>query len=273
MRVHGMNPGFADRAVDRGMRFAALLAAALFLTGCGTAAAPGRANALDGRTFLSTGVVDGGQPRDLVPDTRIRLSFADGDLTAMAGCNTLGGGYRLDNGILVVDQMRMTQIGCPAPLAEQDTWLGNLLQSRPAVVVSGDQLTLTSGATTVALLDRTVADPDRPLVGPEWRVDSLISGDAVSSVPGDGRASLTFSENGTVGVQTGCNTGRGRYVASSGTVTISQVVLTRVACLDDRGELERAVLEVIEAPELSVQITAASLTLMAGDKGLGLRAD
>jgi heat shock protein HslJ len=255
------------------MRIVAFVVAALLLVGCGTAAEPRSSGSLDGRSFLSTGVTENGEPRELEPDTRIRLSFTAGELTAAAGCNTMGGEYRLDDGVLVVSALRMTMIGCPDPLAKQDTWLSGLLESGPSVLIDGDELTLTSRTTTIALLDRTVADPDRSLVGPEWRVDSLISGDAVSSVPGEGRASLTFTEDGGVSVRTGCNTGRGRYTTGPGTITISDVVLTRMACLDERGELERAVLEVIEAPELAVRIAAATLTLTAGEKGLQLRTD
>lgn len=139
--------------------------------------------------------------------------------------------------------------------------------------MQGDELTLTAGSTVLTLLDREVADPDRSLVGTSWRVDSLISGDAVSSVPAGAEATLTFAEDGTVSVSPGCNRGSGSYERGEGTVSVGPLAATRMACQGPRGELESAVLEVLGAGELTVRIEAASLTLQAGDVGLGLRAD
>lgn len=115
-------------------------------------------------------------------------------------------------------------------------------------------------------------DRDRPLIGTEWIVESLIFDHAVSSIPSGTRATMTFHDDGSVSVLPGCNTGRGRFVAGPETVTVSDVILTRMACLDEHGDLEAAVLAVLETPELGVRIEAASLTLMAGDKGLRLNA-
>ena len=47
---------------------------------------------LDGREFVST-QVDG---YELVPDSTIRISFADGSVSVNAGCNTMFGGYTVD---------------------------------------------------------------------------------------------------------------------------------------------------------------------------------
>jgi heat shock protein HslJ len=185
----------------------------------------------------------------------------------------MNGGYRVVDGTLVVEQLATTEMGCPDELMDQDTWLADLLTAEPALAADGDQLTLTTASTVLTLVDREVADPDRPLVGTSWRVDSLISDDAVSSVPAGAEASMTFGEDGTVQVSPGCNRGSGSYTQGEGTVTVGPLALTRMACQGPPDELERAVLEVLQAGELTVDITAASLTLTAGDKGLGLRAD
>ena len=72
---------------------------------------------------------------------------------------------------------------------------------------SGDELVLEDGATVITLLDREVADPDLPLVGPVWTVTAIITGDAVSSVPEGVIATLVFTDDGLVMVNTGCNSG------------------------------------------------------------------
>lgn len=273
----GCVPGNApDRScvIPSVKRVLLLSVTALLLSACGTATGPAGAEdeSLEGRTFLSTAVTEDGAARELVPDTHIRISFDDGRLSASAGCNTMFGGYHLEDGELVVDGLGMTEMGCSSELMEQDSWLSELLTSRPGAALEGDQLVLTSGTTTLRLLDRVVADPDRPLIDTVWLVDSLISGDAVSTTPGDAQATITFAQDGSVAVMPGCNSGRGSYQQSGDTVTIGPLALTRKFCAGAAGELEQAVLEVLQSPELTVEITAGRLTLMGAERGLGLRA-
>lgn len=258
------------------MRYAVTLAVLLLLTSCGTATGPGGgAEDVDGRTFLSTQASEDGVPRDLVEGSRISITFEGGQLSAQAGCNTMLGGYEVDGNTLVVDGLAMTEMGCPEDLMAQDAWLAALLESGPALAVDGDTLILTGGSTVLTLQDREVADPDRPLTGTVWRVDSLISGDAVSTVPGEAEATLTFAEDGTVEVRGGCNQGSGEYTLEDdgGTVDVGPVAMTLMACEGERGELEDHVLTVLNAGELTVQIVADRLTLSAGEVGLGLTAE
>ena len=86
-------------------------------------------------------------------------------------------------GRLTTSALASTEMGCDAPLMEQDAWFGDLLAAAPVWKLDGDTLTVTSGDTTITLADRRVADPDRPLEGTTWRLDGLIDGDAVASVP------------------------------------------------------------------------------------------
>jgi heat shock protein HslJ len=246
--------------------------AGLLLSSCGTATGPA-GPALEGRTFLSTGATQDGAPRELVAGSRVQLSFVDGRVSAQAGCNSIGGAYSVVDGTLVAEQLAMTEMGCSPELMDQDTWLADLLTARPAVATDGDILTLTTAATVLTLQDREVADPDRPLVGTTWRVDSLVTGESVSTTPGGAEATITFAADGSVQVRPGCNRGQGTWTEGEGTVTVGPLALTRMACPGDRGELEQAVLAVLGAGELEVDITADRLTLTAGDRGLGLVAD
>lgn len=254
------------------MRLALLVALPLLLlTACGTVTSSGSGEGetpdVDGRTFLGTGVAGGPA---FVDGSQLRLSFEEGRVRAQAGCNSMFGGYSFEGDTLVAEQLAMTEMGCPQELMDQDTWIAELLSSRPTLALDGDELTVTSGDTVVTLLDRVVADPDRPLEGTEWKVTSLLSGDAVSSVPAGVEASMTFGEDGRLTVSPGCNRGSGTYEKGEGTVTVSAVALTRMFCDGPRGELETAVLEILNAGELTVEIEASQLTLRAGDKGLVL---
>jgi heat shock protein HslJ len=240
---------------------------AVLLAGCG--ALPGAP--LDGSEWLSTAVTEDGADRALVDGTQIRLSFADGQLGASAGCNTMGGGYRIENGRLVFEGGGMTEMGCDDERHAQDDWLFGFLGSQPSVAQEGDKLTLTSDGTVIAFQDREVAEPDLPLTGTTWTVDTIIGGDAASSVPNGAVATLVFTDEGRVEVDTGCNTGGGTYEVTDGTLQVGEVMTTLIGCDGAAAQLEAAVTAVLNAGEIEYSIDAASLTLMAGDHGLGLR--
>jgi heat shock protein HslJ len=242
---------------------------AALLVGCVTAPA----STLDGTEWLSIAVTDDGADRPLVDGTQIRLGFDNGQLTASAGCNTIGGGYRIDDGTLVFDGGGMTEMGCDDARHAQDDWLVSFLDSRPSVVQEGDKLTLTSGSTVIALHDREVAEPDVPLTGTTWTVDSIISGDAVSSVPNGAVATLVFTDDGRVEIDNGCNVGGGAYEVTDGSMRLSEIMTTLRACDAAQGQLEGAVMAVLNAGEVDWAIDAGALTLMAGGDGIGLRGD
>ena len=245
----------------------------LLLAACSGNPAPGASNGLDGRAFLSTSVTDGGADRPLVDGTQIRISFDDGAIGASAGCNTIGGTYRIEDGVLVFEGGGMTEMGCDDARHAQDDWLSEFLGSRPTVTQSGSDLQLSSEGTVITFRDTEVAEPDLPLTGTTWTVDSLISGEAVSSVPNGAEATLTFTDDGRVEVNTGCNQGSGRFEVTNGTLRFVDVGVTEMACGGPGGQLEAAVLPLLGADELSWAIDAGTLSLMAGNQGLALRGD
>lgn len=241
-------------------------------SGVALAPTPTPPDGLAGRTFLSVAITDAGVARPLVSGTRIRLDVRATDFSASAGCNTMGGQYQIVGGDLVVDQLATTDMGCPAPLGTQDSWLAQLLASQPTFTLDGDDLTLSSGSTVVHFQDRRVADPDRPLVGPLWTVDSIISGDAVSSVPNGATATLAFAIDGTLTVFTGCNQGGASWTQTAGTIVIRDLVLTKITCTGAGGPLEAALVGVLHAGTFAFTIDADALTLQAGSNGIQLRA-
>jgi heat shock protein HslJ len=243
---------------------------AILLAAC---AAAGPTATLEGRAFLSTSVTDGGAERPLVAGTQIRLGFADGRISASAGCNTMGGVYRVDGGALVLpDGLATTEMGCDPPRHAQDDWLSAFLAARPALRLADSELALEGGGTVIRLLDREVADPDLPLVGTLWTIDSIITGDAVSSVPAGAVATIRLLGDGRAEIQTGCNTGGARVEIGEGTLRFADIVVTEMACAGAAGQLEQAVFAVLQpGAVVSYRIEARSLTLMAGANGLGLQ--
>ena len=228
---------------------------------------------LAGREFLSVRVMRGDDQIDLVDGTRISVSFAAGQLGIRAGCNIMGGSYAVEGGTLVTDALAMTEMGCDQARHEQDDWISTFFGQRPAIALSGDDLVLTFDDTAMTLLDREIADPDLPLAGTTWLVDSLVTGESVSSVPIAAVSTFRFSDDGRVDIDTGCNLGGGRYEVDegAGTIRFSDLVFTRRACSGAGGELEGAVMQVLAEGTLSIDIEARRLELRVGRIGLGLR--
>ena len=228
------------------------------------------AAAIDGRTFLSTGV----EGYQLVDGSQIQLTFDGTTIAAAGGCNQISSSWSLDGGVLVVAQPAMTMMACePAALMDQDTWLTALLTSKPTVSVDGDTLTITAtDGTVVTFLDRVVANPDLPLEGTTWNLEGLVTADAVSSIAFPGRVPSLLLEDGTVTVDTGCNTGSGTYTISGTDITFGPIATTRMACTDPAGgATETAVLTVLSGTASS-EIEADVLRLTNGTNGLVLRA-
>lgn len=228
---------------------------------------------LDGRTFLSTGSAG----FELVDGTVVRIEFRDdGTLSASAGCNLLGGAYRIDGDTLRIDGgLSMTEMGCEQALMDQDTRLADLLMAGPIVALDGDTLVLTAGDASITFLDRVVADPDLPLEGTVWTLTTVIDGESASSIPMDATSTLTFvngadGTDGTASVATGCNSGSATATIGDGTITFGPLALTKMACEQPLMDLETSVLSVL-AGDVTFEIEAGSLTITSSSGTAGLQ--
>jgi heat shock protein HslJ len=229
---------------------------------------------LTDRTFLSESVTEHGRPRPLVDGTRIRLAFTEsGHVTASAGCNLFSGPVRVERARLVVGDLSSTDMACSSELGAQDEWLAGLLAGDPAYALHGQRLTLTVGATVIGLVDREVAEPDVPLESATWRLEGIVDGDAVSSVPAGTGATLTFGDGQVLVRVEGCNQGGGDVVIGATTLAVGPLRMTRMACQQSPAEVEAAVTEVLVG-QIAYAVDADVLTLThPGGRGLVLRAE
>jgi heat shock protein HslJ len=254
----------------------AIVLTGLALSACGSSAdnvqsAPPTTgpSGVSGRTYVSTGVAG----HTLVDGTTVTLTFGDdGNLSAQAGCNTLGTTYTIDQDKLVADNIAGTEMGCDAPRHAQDEWLATFLSSRPTVAVEGDQLILVSGDTTLTLRDREVVQPDKPLEGTTWIADTLIDGDAASSVPDDPKVYLRFAD-GKVEGSDGCNGFGGAADIQGDAVTFGDIATEDKACT--RNSPARDPLhELFQAGTVGIVADGERVTLTApGGNGLGFQAE
>lgn len=253
----------------------------LVLAACATPQGPGSPGGGDEwpgeRKFIATTVTENGAAKPIVEGTRITVTFgANGRVNADAGCNYMRGTGRIDSGRLVVDNLAMTEMGCPGDRMDQDAWVADFLTSRPTLSLDGDELTLATATITMLLLDREAADPNRPLVATPWTVTTIYQGDSVSTAihpvpavlligPSSGsETSIPFTAG------TGCISGRLR-----GTVSISgqQLTFTVTAdepCVGGSNAIDEAVRATLTG-EVTYEIEADQLRLLRPDgSGIGL---
>ncbi len=223
---------------------------------------------LDGMAYVGGDVSDDGVPRDLVAGSELLMQFSGDNVSTSAGCNQMGGGFTITEGRLTpVDGLASTEMACAPALMDQEAWWSSFLLAEPAVALQGDQLVLTGGTTVVTLTDREVVDPAPPLVGTAWRLDALIDGDAVSSVPVGVTASLEFTADGRVAVQAGCNRGNASVAVTDTTMAFGPMALTRMACEGAAADVEATVLAVLDGTVPFTQ-ERGSLTLQKDGTGL-----
>lgn len=233
-----------------------------------------------GKTYLSTEAT----ARQLVPKTRIRLEFArmpnknEGGprvydvLRADVGCNSMGtavaAGELLADGMLWIDGLGGTEVGCQPPLRDQEEWLKTFLTSRPSWHVNGDQLTLASGGTTITLLDRKIAEPDFPLDGIRWNVVTTITNaDLRQGHHLPEQVWISF-DGGHLTGWSGCNELSGTVIRNNTELNFSEVATTDHACTPETAALHAAILATL-GPAVAYTIDHNRMTLLA-PSGIGL---
>lgn len=243
----------------------------LATTACGGDDGPGGDvdGALRGRTFLSTGVTEDGNPRQLAKQTRIELQFTDdGRLIANAGCNSMQSPVGTDDKKIAAADLAITDMGCDPPRHAQDDWLAKVLGAKPSWKLEGQILTLTSGGTVITLEDKQAAQPNLPLLGTRWTLTTLIDGETASSSPAASKAYLTF-EGGKVTGSTGCNDLSGTAVVEGKYLAFGPLGTTRKACAGTLATVEKAMLAVLKGT-VRFEVTSSGLTLKGqNSKALG----
>jgi len=163
----------------------------------------------DGDWVLVSGVamVDGGP---------ITLSFDGEQIGGRAACNTYGGTATITGNSMEIPgegEFFMTEMGCQADIQASEQAFVSALFEVSQWSVSAGQLEL-SGQDVSLVFEPVANIPTAAIVGTDWVLESLISGDSVSSVSGD--PTLFLGEDGTVAGSTGCRELSGTWVVGGG---------------------------------------------------------
>jgi heat shock protein HslJ len=249
----------------------ALVGAVLLLAGCGQNTDAGASP--NGKTYLSTSVTENGEPKQLAPNTRVRLQFTDdGRLVADAGCNSMQSKVSTDDGKLTLKgELASTAMGCPGPQQGQDSWLAKIISAKPTWKLDGSKLDVTAGSTTISLVDREIAQPDLGVDGTRWTLNSVISGDAVGNFAGSDKAWMALNGERVTG-STGCNDFQGTVARSTGKLTFGELATTRRACPGQAATVEKALLNGLKG-EVSYKVDGSTLQLRSSTGGLDFIAE
>ena len=238
------------------------------LAGCSLLTTGGSAS-LDGDWRLQAGT-NQGQPLPIVPGSPINLKIDGTQAGGIAACNHYGGQIRVSGAAISFSEIFQTEMACvdDKVMASEAAYMTALLKVSTAER-SGNALILSGpGVELRFALIPPVANAD--LVGTTWVLDSLISGDAVSSTVGE-PATLQLNADGSFAASTGCRDVIGTYAIEGDQVQATLNPYDTIGCEEGLGDQDNHVLKVFSGA-FTVAIQGGSLTLTAGDVGLGYRA-
>ncbi len=212
------------------------------VAGCGDPPKKVTTAVLDGTDWASTSV----EGRTLVAGSKLTLSFQADRLAASAGCNRLVGTYTLTRDVLAQRDQARTQMACEG-LGAQEDWFAEFLRDGAKVLLLDYTLTLSRGTTKI-VFERAKPSGPSPIVGTLWTLmSSTPRGGDTTQVDDATRApTLEIAADGTAAIFTGCNRAKTTAEEDSGFVIFGPVASTMMACDGQAGELEQAVLKVLD---------------------------
>ncbi len=223
---------------------------------------------LNGTWQLQTGTHDGAT-LPIIAGSPITMTIDAAQVGGRAACNTYGGTIDLDGASVTISALSMTEMGCDQPvMAAEAAYIAALADVTDAERSDAELRLHGDGVELTYSLVPQVADAE--LTGTTWILDSLMSGNAVSTVGGD-PATLEFTDDGTFTGGTGCRGFGASYAAAGAQVTVSDFVNDDRGCAEGLTPQDEHVLEVL-VNGFSVAIDGNRLTLMNGALGLGYTA-
>lgn len=210
-----------------------ILVPVLISAGC-TGNAPVPAGpALDGTQWILTGYLSNGtflQPRN---GTMVSMEFGnDRRITGSAGCNHYFAAYEMKGTAVTIGQAATTLMYCTGPgvMEQESAYLALLGQAASAT--AGNETLVFADATGIRILSfaKTVPPAPEPLAGTNWTLDSIHTGDAVSSVIAGTTITAVFDENGRVAGSSGCNLYFASYNVTGASVAIGPAGSTKMYC-------------------------------------------
>ena len=240
----------------------------LLLSGCSLLSGSGTTS-LDGEWLLQAGT-NQGQAVPIVAGSKITLKIDGNQAGGSGACNLYGGTIQVNGSSIAISALSMTEMACQENvMASESAYLAALPRATMAAR-SGNGLLLTGPQVELRFtLVPEVANAN--VVGTTWLLESLITGEAVSSTVGE-RVTLQLSGDGRLTASTGCRDVTGSYSISDGQVQVTLDPYDTIGCAAEVGDQDEHILEVL-SHGFGISVDGDRLTLTAGDKGIGYRAE
>jgi len=201
----------------------------------------------------------------IVDGFRITLEIQGPQVGGTSACNQYFGRIAASGNALRISELGGTEMACEPRVMAAESAYWAALGAVTSWARNGDSLTLAgpNAALTYKLLEPV---PDAAMVDTIWVLDTLMSGDAASSV--EARATLVLRSDGTFAGSTGCRDFTGLYqVQGDQVISIDLAVVGE--CPAELASLDSHVVTVLEG-EFTVEVVGNRLTLgAAGNLGLG----
>jgi heat shock protein HslJ len=239
---------------------------AFLLSGC-SLLTHGVATSIDGEWQLQAGT-NQGQAVPIVAGSRITLKVDGTKAGGSAACNTYGGTIQVSGSSVAISALSMTEMACQENLMASEAAYLAALPRVTTVALTGNSLVL-SGPEVELRYTRVPAVADADPIGTTWILESLVSGETVSSTVA--QATLQLGADGRIAATTGCRQVTGTYTISEGRVQVTLDPYDTIACAAPLGDQDTHVLKVLGG-QPTIGVDGDRLTLTAGDKGLGYRA-
>lgn len=213
-------------------------------------------------------------------DAYIAFDASGGRFTGETGCNLLSGSVRRRGTSTHFAALVTTKRACMRETSVVERGLLSAFRTADRIRTTGDRLRIYSGRVLLAefITRREPTDDEPPSVGDNLALEDrewvLVSVEG-SAVPGsltakpESTAFIKFHpEKGSAGGNSGCNSFGGRYTAEGNRISITKVISTLRACIEDeRMDVERMFLDGLRSAD-RFEIRADTLFLFKGKKEL-----
>jgi heat shock protein HslJ len=202
-------------------------------------------------------------------DAVVTLSVEGDEVSGRAGCNAYHGSFSLGrDGSVEIGDLALTRMACDeATMKTEDEFVSALEQVDQVEVDVDDEgrddqdTMVLTGPDDVRLEFRSYDATD--LLAGTWTVVNVATGDAIESVVAGTEPTVTFADDGTLTVTTGCNAGGGDWELDGHDLSIGPLFHTMKACDSPRGVMdqEAAIYAALDAAA-TVEIAPGSLTIL-----------
>jgi heat shock protein HslJ len=117
---------------------------------------------LEGTSWIFIGFAANNQLIPPLKNTTLTLEFDKDSLSGTGGCNRYMGGYKLENGKIIIPPLASTKMACPPPIMDQEFKFFNALnQAKTYKINTKGQLEITTAQGTLVFQSPTALDDAR----------------------------------------------------------------------------------------------------------------